>query len=110
MAPMKTDCHNHDFVTEQLLVCSNRCAALIKIAKLSKALADAEKCIELRPDWEKSYYRKGCTLEAMSNFESALDVYKLGLQYAPDSRELCSRIARLEPVVRKQKRTPKTKA
>lgn len=89
------------------LGCSNRCAALIKIAKLSKALADAEKCIELRPGWEKSYYRKGCTLEAMSNFESALDVYKLGLQHAPASRELSSRVARLEPMVRKQKRTPK---
>ena len=47
------------------LVCSNRCAALLKLQKAGKALSDAETCIHIRPDWEKGHYRKAMVLEAM---------------------------------------------
>ena len=30
---------------------SNRCLAFIKMNKFKEALADAEKCIKIRPDW-----------------------------------------------------------
>jgi tetratricopeptide (TPR) repeat protein len=85
-------------------MCSNRCAALLKIAKVQKALADADKCIELRPEWEKGYFRKGSALEAISDYPSALDVYREGMKCAPESAEFGVRIQRLETVVRKQKR------
>lgn len=39
-------------------VCSNRSAALLSLAKTTKAVADAEECIRLRPDWDKGYFRK----------------------------------------------------
>lgn len=87
--------------------CSNRCAALIKIAKLQKALQDADKCIELRPEWEKGYFRKGCTLEAMNDLPSALDVYKSGMKCAPDSKEISSKVQRLESLVKQQKTAQK---
>lgn len=48
---------------------SNRCAALIKISKYSKALDDADTAIRLRPEWDKGYYRKASVLEAMDNQE-----------------------------------------
>jgi hypothetical protein len=35
----------------------------LKLKKVSKALEDADKCIELRPEWEKGYFRKGAVLE-----------------------------------------------
>lgn len=38
--------------------CSNRSAALLALAKTTKALADAEECIRLRPDWDKGHFRK----------------------------------------------------
>jgi hypothetical protein len=60
----------------------------------------------LRPEWEKGYFRKGCTLEAMRDFSSALDVYKLGLKYS-DGPELSSKVQRLDVLVKKQKRTQK---
>jgi tetratricopeptide (TPR) repeat protein len=43
---------------------SNRSAALTQINKLPKALADAEECIRLDPEWDKGYFRKGAVLEA----------------------------------------------
>ncbi|KFM24077.1 STIP1-like protein [Auxenochlorella protothecoides] len=43
---------------------SNRSAALLNLNKVTKALADAEACISLRPDWDKGYFRKGLALEA----------------------------------------------
>ena len=44
---------------------SNRSTALLQLHKLSKALADADECIKLRPDWDKGYYRRGAALEAL---------------------------------------------
>jgi tetratricopeptide (TPR) repeat protein len=77
------------------------------MSKLQKALQDADKCIELRPDWEKGYFRKGCALEAMSDFHSALETYRSGAKHAPGSSELSSKVQRLDGLVKRQKRTQK---
>lgn len=79
----------------------------MKLAKLQKAVQDADKCIELRPDWEKGYFRKGCALEAMTNFPGALDAYRLGVKHVPDSQELSNKVQRLDSLVKQQKRTQK---
>ena len=52
-----------------LCACSNRSAALLKLNKMAKALADAEECIKSRQDWEKGYFRKGNVLEALQRYE-----------------------------------------
>ena len=44
---------------------SNRSAALLQLNKVSKAIADAEECIRLKPDWEKGYFRKGNAYETL---------------------------------------------
>lgn len=43
---------------------SNRSAALLKLNKLAKALADAEECVKLEPAWDKGWMRKGMVLES----------------------------------------------
>ncbi len=48
---------------ESAILYSNRSAALLQLKKAAKALEDAEKCISLRPDWDKGHYRKGLALE-----------------------------------------------
>lgn len=48
---------------------SNRSAALLQLSKTGKALADAEECIRLRPDWDKGYFRKAAALEALGRME-----------------------------------------
>ena len=37
--------------------------------KVTKAIADAEECIRLKPDWEKGYFRKGNALETLKKTE-----------------------------------------
>jgi predicted TPR repeat methyltransferase len=39
---------------------------------VSQALSDAERCIELRPDWDKAYFRKAVALEASNEEDAAL--------------------------------------
>ncbi|DBB12844.1 TPA: hypothetical protein ACH3X3_005606 [Trebouxia sp. C0006] len=55
---------------------SNRCAALLKLQKAGKALADADTCIRLKPEWEKGHYRKAMVLEAMGELNQALTSYE----------------------------------
>lgn len=49
--------------------CSNRSAALLQLSKVTKALADADECIRLRPDWDKGYYRQAAALEKLERWE-----------------------------------------
>ncbi|KAL6070823.1 putative stress-inducible protein [Balamuthia mandrillaris] len=41
---------------------SNRSAAYLKLSKFDNAHKDADKCIQLKPDWAKGYYRKAQVL------------------------------------------------
>ena len=42
-----------------LCVCSNRAASLQHLNKYNKALDDARKASQLRPNWEKGHFREG---------------------------------------------------
>ncbi|KAK1287870.1 hypothetical protein QJS10_CPB19g00888 [Acorus calamus] len=83
---------------------SNRSAAFLHLVKLNKALADAETTITLRPDWEKGYFRKGCILEAMEQYDDALAAFQLALQHSPQSTEVPRKIKRLEQLAKDKKR------
>lgn len=48
---------------------SNRSAALINLNKFPKALADADMCIQLMPEWDKGHFRRGAALEALGRLE-----------------------------------------
>lgn len=45
-------------------IISNRAAAYQNSAQYAAALADAERCIEIKPDWSKGHQRKAMALEA----------------------------------------------
>ena len=53
----------------------NRSASYLKIKIYDKALQDAVKCIELKPDWFKGYQRQGNILHAMGKHAEALIAY-----------------------------------
>lgn len=62
---------------------SNRSLAFLKINQLYYAHEDAEKAIELDPDWAKGYFRRGEVLYAAGQFDSALFSYAAALQRLP---------------------------
>lgn len=57
---------------------SNRSAAYLKLGDAkSKALKDAERCMELAPKWPKSYSRLGAAQHALRRFDVAVQTLKV---------------------------------
>ena len=48
--------------------------------KYEEALTDANKCIELQPDWSKGYQRKGMALQAKGELDDAIEAYGVGCE------------------------------
>ncbi|CAM9623691.1 unnamed protein product [Pylaiella littoralis] len=70
---------------------SNRSAAYLKLGDAkSKALKDAERCMELAPEWSKSFSRLGAAQHALGRFEGAVQSLKAGLAIDPDNGGLQS--------------------
>lgn len=68
---------------------SNRSAAFLAMGDArGKALRDAERCIELRPEWWKGYSRKGAAEHALLRFDAARATYNRGLELDPDNASL----------------------
>ncbi|XP_059632481.1 U-box domain-containing protein 70-like [Cornus florida] len=86
------------------LLYSNRAAAFLHLVELNKALADAETTITLKPFWEKGYFRKGCILEAMEQYDDALAAFERALQHNPQISEVPEKIKRLSQLARDKKR------
>jgi stress-induced-phosphoprotein 1 len=66
----------------------DRSAAYLSKGDAASALADADQCVTLKPNWSKGYGRKGAALHALHRFHDALDAYNKGLEVEPDSAAL----------------------
>lgn len=63
---------------ERQVYYSNRSAAYLKLGDAkSKALKDAEKCMELAPEWSKSFSRLGAAQHALRRFDAAVQTLKV---------------------------------
>eukprot|EP00042_Codosiga_hollandica_P056623 m.819433 g.819433 ORF g.819433 m.819433 type:complete len:617 (+) comp59392_c0_seq2:1050-2900(+) len=67
---------------------SNRSASHASLNNFDQALHDANKTIELKPDWAKGYGRKGAALFGQGDHEAARDAYKEGLKLDPTNAQL----------------------
>eukprot|EP01090_Pellita_catalonica_P021654 TRINITY_DN8155_c0_g1_i1.p1 TRINITY_DN8155_c0_g1~~TRINITY_DN8155_c0_g1_i1.p1 ORF type:complete len:417 (-),score=84.71 TRINITY_DN8155_c0_g1_i1:268-1374(-) len=66
----------------------------------NRGLKDADKCIELQPDWAKGYYRKSCALLDLLRFEDAIFALKTAVHKSPQDRALRNELARAEKQLR----------
>lgn len=57
---------------------SNRSAAYAKAGQFQKALEDANKTIELNPDWPKGYSRQGVAYAGLGDYLNAFKAYNAG--------------------------------
>ena len=55
---------------------------------LVQALADAERCVSLRPEWAKGYTRKAAALHGLRRYVAAIDAYEAALEFEPASEGL----------------------
>lgn len=78
---IKRDPSNH-------LYYSNRSAAYLSLLAYPEALKDANKCLELKPDFVKGYIRKGKAQFAMKEFKSAWETYMKGFELDNNNQEL----------------------
>eukprot|EP00598_Pedospumella_elongata_P006108 CAMPEP_0184974678 /NCGR_PEP_ID=MMETSP1098-20130426/6099_1 /TAXON_ID=89044 /ORGANISM="Spumella elongata, Strain CCAP 955/1" /LENGTH=421 /DNA_ID=CAMNT_0027497293 /DNA_START=20 /DNA_END=1285 /DNA_ORIENTATION=- len=67
---------------------SNRSAAYLKLNRITEALKDGNKCVELDNNWVKGYARKGDALLASKQFTEAYNAYNAGSRIAPNDASM----------------------
>ncbi|RDX66642.1 Hsp70-Hsp90 organizing protein 1, partial [Mucuna pruriens] len=72
---------------------SNRSAAYASLQNYTEALADAQKTVDLKPDWPKGYSRLGAAHLGLARHRDAVSAYKAGLQIDPDNAALKAGLA-----------------
>lgn len=70
------------------LLYSNRSAAFLFKGEHEKAIEDAQKCLDLKPDWSKAYFRMGKALMAVEKVEEAFKQFYKGTLIDKNSEEL----------------------
>ena len=70
---------------EYVVLYSNRSAAYLKNGEKSKALRDAEKCVELDPQFAKGHSRLAAALFALTRYAKAQDSYREVLRLDPNN-------------------------
>ncbi len=67
------------------VVFSNRSAAYLSKGDGLGALCDADMCVDLNPNWGKSYVRRGAALHKLKRYQDAIEAYEKGLEVDPDN-------------------------
>ncbi|KAL3465174.1 hypothetical protein BJX64DRAFT_297560 [Aspergillus heterothallicus] len=66
---------------------SNRSAVYAAQGEYEKALTDAEKAIEIKPDWSKGHQRKGAACRGLGDLLSAHDAYEEAIKLEPTNEQ-----------------------
>ena len=79
---------------------SNRSAAYASKKQWAEALKDAEKTVEVKPDWPKGWSRKGAALHGSGDLLGAYDAYEAGLKLDPNNAQMKQSLASVEKAMR----------
>lgn len=69
---------------------SNRSACYASLNQYDTALEDAQKVVELKPDWPKGYSRLGAAHQGLQEFDEAIKAFEKGLTYDSQNAPLQS--------------------
>ena len=61
-----------------------------------QAIEDAQKCIDIKPDWSKGYQRKGMAMEGKGDLEEAIKLYETGIDKDPANAQCKSMLESAE--------------
>lgn len=81
---------------------SNRAQCHIKLENYGSAVADASRAVELKPDFSKGYYRRGCANIALQKFHEALKDFQTAGKHQA-TNEILVRIRECQREIRQQK-------
>ena len=84
---------------------SNRSAAYLKADSISKALRDAEKCLQLKPDFVKGYNRLGAAQQGLKRFDDAIATFKKGIELAASDDALWGALRKCEQAKEAEKKS-----
>jgi tetratricopeptide (TPR) repeat protein len=89
---------------------SNRAASWSGLNDHTKALADGELCVRVRPDWLKGHFRKGVALEALNRLDEAQKAFQDALKTEPANAEVQDKLQQLNARIkeRNEKAKPST--
>ncbi|KAL4993180.1 hypothetical protein BDV10DRAFT_179583 [Aspergillus recurvatus] len=77
---IELDSNNH-------VLFSNRSAVYAAQKEYEKALTDAEKAVEIKPDWSKGHQRKGAAYRGIGDLLAAHDAYEEALKLEPGNTQ-----------------------
>ena len=70
------------------LIINARSAAYSSLKDYHNSVADANKTVQLKPDWAKGYSRQGASLHGLGNLKESVEAYKKGLEIDPSNAVL----------------------
>jgi len=83
---------------------SNRSAANLKLLRTADAVADAEHCLRLSPEWVKGFSRLGAALWADRQLKEAVEAFDKGLKLDPENEGMIQ--SRKDVVAELEKEAP----
>ncbi|KAJ9469643.1 Stress-induced-phosphoprotein 1 [Diplonema papillatum] len=83
-------------------VYSNRAASYISLKQYKEAIADAERCIQVRPNWIKGPFRKAVALECLGNIDEAEKNLSVALKCEPGNADIQDRIGKVRDLIKKR--------
>lgn len=88
---------------------SNRSGAKLALGDAKGALADARRCVDLKPDWVKGYGRVGAASLALKDYTGAIAAYAAGLAKEPTNASMMEGLAEVQ-TAQKAAAAPKAEA
>jgi len=77
-----------EFDPSNSVLYSNRSGSLTACGSFEQALADADRCVALRPEWAKGHTRRASALHGMRRYLKAVKAYDDALRHEPGNEML----------------------